>query len=280
MNTLMVMKDDPRSFMLSIDDSYKYEIRNFFSYLDNHHLQLSFKNIQGYVDFMISEGIPGRTINKRLSAVKNRIRLMFRQTEASLNLAKKYKLEQDLKDIEGVNIEDTYITPDKNVTKEEVDKLLDSPDIPTDIKLFIEFLWKTGVRISEAISIRLKNIEDCGDHAKVRFIGKKRKERKIKVSKELISKITDYFNSKIFLFEKADGTQFTRNYVSMRILRHSRKVLSRKLGSHIFRHGFATYMIGKTKKVKAVSTHLGHKDVSLTLALYCHEELTNEDLEI
>ena len=46
------------------------------------------------------------------------------------------------------------------------------------------------------------------------------------------------------------------------------------------RHSFATEKIAKTGKIKGVSEYLGHSSSSITLDMYVHEELTDDELDV
>jgi site-specific recombinase XerC len=54
--------------------------------------------------------------------------------------------------------------------------------------------------------------------------------------------------------------------------------LNRRISAHTFWHSLATRKIKETRKIQAVSEYLGHSSVATTLSLYCHDELSVEDL--
>jgi integrase len=56
------------------------------------------------------------------------------------------------------------------------------------------------------------------------------------------------------------------------------KATGRHFSPHGCRHTFATRAIERTGKLKAVSEYLGHASVSITLDMYVHEEIADDEL--
>jgi len=117
-----------------------------------------------------------------------------------------------------------------------------------------------------------------GDRIKVRIMGKGRKERFIYLPTILYRAICDCFKGTVRIFETRTGKPYSRSYVSGQIAKLGRYILEKRISAHTFRHSFATRKIRETGKIQAVSQYLGHSSVSITLNLYCHEELSAEDL--
>ena len=55
-----------------------------------------------------------------------------------------------------------------------------------DIALMIEFLWETGLRVSEMTGIRLRDMKAAGNVYQIRIMGKGAKERWTKPRRELV----------------------------------------------------------------------------------------------
>ena len=67
------------------------------------------------------------------------------------------------------------VAPEKILTKDEIYRLIDA--CPRRIGIIIEFLYSTGVRISEALNIQYADMEESSDHWNIRILGKGNKER-------------------------------------------------------------------------------------------------------
>jgi len=143
--------------------------------------------------------------------------------------------------------------------------------------VMIEFLFATGLRISEMLGILLTDIVRSNGKCIVRVLGKRRKERKVYVATTLVDQVKEQFHSSIYLFEHK-GQPYNRISITNRIATQGRVVLGRQISAHTFRHSFATTTLKKTDNLKGVSKYLGHSSVSTTANLYIHSELTWDDV--
>lgn len=141
----------------------------------------------------------------------------------------------------------------------------------------IEFLYATGLRVSEMLNILLTDIKQDSNKSTIRILGKRQKERKIYVSNDLIFKVKNRFQGQIYLFEH-NGRQYSRIAVSQRITNQGKIILHKNISAHTLRHCFASNMLKKTNNLKGVSKYLGHSSTSTTANLYIHDELQLEDL--
>lgn len=269
-----------RTFMLSIRDSYSSEIKHFFCYLDESEGELNPEAIRAYRDDMVAAGSPVRSINKRLCAVKTRIRQLFDRQPEALDMAERYRLERTLKDIKLLKVQKSAIAKTHILELTEVQLLINDADTPDHISLIVEFLFHTGARISEALGIRLADLRERRNYIEARIIGKGSKERRLKVNSLLIERIKGELAGKEFLFERPDGKAYKRRAVYMAVRQHGERVLERQISPHTLRHSFATLRIRATGKIEAVSRYLGHASTAITLDMYVHEDLSINELEL
>lgn len=170
------------------------------------------------------------------------------------------------------------VTGDKILTPAEIERLiLKSPERTA---LIIRFLSVTGTRISEALGIQYERCKAKGDHIEITVLGKGRKERKVRVSGDLFDRIVATFLGSRFLFESKSLRPLDARNVAKEITRLGLKHLHRHVTPHMLRHSFAKKKIAETGKIQAVSEYLGHSSTAITLDLYVHETLTDEDLGI
>lgn len=128
---------------------------------------------------------------------------------------------------------------------------------------FVKFLLATGLRISEALSIRPENCIKMEDHYLITVIGKGGKKRTIMYGQEPM----DF---------TLLGNRIT---ITNRIRRASKRSIGRTLSAHCMRHTFATRAIKDGKSLAAVSRYLGHSSVAITGDIYVHDSLTWEDVK-
>ena len=133
----------------------------------------------------------------------------------------------------------------------------------------ILFLYATGMRISECLSMRLEDIE--GNWLRVRH-GKGDKERLIPIAKEALVLLNSYLSSVPF-----EAQQIWLNYTGKPLSRISAfKITQKYLGvsPHVLRHSYATALILGGADLRVVQELLGHASL-LTTQVYTHIQKQN-----
>ncbi len=152
-------------------------------------------------------------------------------------------------------------------------------------KILMEFLYLTGVRLSELIDLKWKHIDLY--NGEVRVLGKRKKERIIPLTKGLKQNILLYKSSYVESFKKLDQEDFfivtihREQAYPMMIYRIVRKYLdffaqTSKRSPHLLRHTFATHLLNKGADLNSVKDLLGHANLAAT-QIYTHN--TTEKLK-
>ena len=177
----------------------------------------------------------------------------------------------------------------KYLNYDEMEILLNSIDIKEKEgirnKLIIELLYSTGIRVSELINIKIKDIKIKENQ--INILGKGNKERivlfgnKAKESiKIYLDKYKDLFKGNIYesyLLINDKGKQLTTNKVELIVKDVLKKsVLKQNISPHTLRHTFATHMLDSGADLKSVQELLGHENLKTT-AIYTH--VSNERLK-
>ncbi len=150
---------------------------------------------------------------------------------------------------------------------------LDSAEqLNPEIALMSEFLWRTGLRISEKLSIRLSDIKQISNRVyENRLIGKGSKERSTWIDSDFFKVLKQFFKPTVFLFQRSNKRPRSRSYVSMNIKRLCSRILDRRnLSAHSLRHSYATNGLEKGRSLQWVSQALGHADIETTSRYYSH----------
>jgi integrase/recombinase XerD len=159
------------------------------------------------------------------------------------------------------------IKPDKKapvvMTVNEVNKLMDAAE--GEDTLIMELLYATGVRVSELVSIKKKDIDF--DRCTIKVFGKGAKERMVlfteSVKADLLARCREL---------QADDLLFN---VTTRTVQRKVKTLTGKAGiekhitPHKIRHSFATHVLQNGGNVVAVQKLLGHESLNTT-QIYTH----------
>lgn len=143
-------------------------------------------------------------------------------------------------------------------------------------KLVIKVIIFTGIRVSEALNLKFRDISQEGDIYIIRIRGKGNKYRIVMIKKHLIESHlnaleTNYENKEGFVFINSKGCPLTQAYVSRIVEQILFKAGIRKAknGAHMLRHTFATMLYKKHKDLVLVQEALGHASLN-TSRIYTH----------
>jgi integrase/recombinase XerD len=141
-----------------------------------------------------------------------------------------------------------------------------------------ELLYSSGLRVSELVNARLEHLHL--EEAFVRVTGKGNKTRVVPVGGAartaienwLLDGRTSFANLKspstIFLSRR--GARLTTERVRQILLERARAAgLDWNLYPHLFRHSFATHLLGRGADLRVIQEMLGHADISTT-QIYTH----------
>ena len=171
----------------------------------------------------------------------------------------------------------------KFLSEEEVDRLLDAPDVsqPGGIRdrALIEVLYATGLRVSELVNLKPQDVNLESGY--LTTTGKGRKQRLVPLGDEAASWVTRYLNEarpllvkkraspRLFVNLRA-GTGLTRVGFWKILKAHGKRAgIAKSLSPHVIRHSFATHLLDRGADLRAIQMMLGHADLSTT-QIYTH----------
>jgi integrase/recombinase XerD len=168
------------------------------------------------------------------------------------------------------------------LTVHEVDELLRAPgrDTPRGLRdtAMLETLYATGLRVSELVRLRLRDLNlEVGY---LRTLGKGRKERLVPLGDAARGALGDYLETARASFLKKASTEtvflthlgrgMTRQGFWKLLAAYARAAGIRKaISPHKLRHSFATHLLERGADLKAVQAMLGHADIGTT-EIYTH----------
>lgn len=165
----------------------------------------------------------------------------------------------------------------KALSVQEIQTILESVDGDDPVSIrdraFLEFLYGTGARISEAVTLPLDAVTDTD---MVRLLGKGNKERIVPLGSYAKSALEAYIvRVRPGLAAKGvpGGTLFL-NRRGMPMSRQSgwnivrraaeRAHITKPISPHTFRHSFATHLLNGGADIRIVQELLGHSSVTTT----------------
>lgn len=146
-------------------------------------------------------------------------------------------------------------------------------------KAIIETLYGCGLRVSEAVNLRLSHLHFSEGF--IRVVGKGDKERLVPISETAQKAILNYVDGqrqqlKIkkgeedFVFLNRRGARLSREMIFMMIKKAAADAgIVKTISPHTFRHSFATHLVEGGADLRAVQDMLGHENITTT-EIYTH----------
>lgn len=236
---------------------------------------IDYSFIRHYLMFLYSRQYSKKTIARHISSMRSLYKFLQKEElikENPMTLISNPKLDQ--------------ILP-KFLYPSEVEQILSIPDNNTVLGIrdcaILEFLYSTGVRVSELVHIKLSDIS-FPEH-KIKVFGKGKKERYVYYGSCLERKLELYLQkSRIELMRESHDVLFVNHYGKPLTERGISVILDSvlkkgqlkfQISPHVFRHTFATHLLNNGADLKSVQELLGHENLSTT-QVYTH--VSNERL--
>ncbi len=146
-------------------------------------------------------------------------------------------------------------------------------------KMLITIFYATGIRLSELINLKDRQVDFIKSQIKV--LGKGKKERIIPVSREILEAIRGYQHTKKKDFEKTDDVLLVTEKGKKLYPKYAYLLVNEVLGSvstldkkspHVLRHTFATHLMNNGADLNAVKELLGHSSLAST-QVYTHNTI-------
>ncbi len=239
-----------RGFSKRTVDTYLFHNKKFLEFIKKDPSTVEENDAKRYISYLMSERkySPG-SVNLALSSLK------FSHNEILQNKAfngvKAPKLDKKLPTV---------------LTKEEIKRMLSAIQNPKH-KLLIEFLYSSGLRVSECMSLKLDDLDLIEKIGKVKH-GKGNKERYFILSDSLMQHLND------FMIKKKDQSPYIFSVKSRPItIRQAQKVvkeaakkagIKKRVFCHALRSSFATHLLEAGTDIRIIQELLGHANLSTT----------------
>lgn len=153
---------------------------------------------------------------------------------------------------------------DKTFSREELSSILGQ--VNQREKLFVNFLYMSGCRVSEMLDSEIKNCKTKNNIVTITVIGKGSKERRLRIPKELHREILETFKGKKYLFEHS-GRKYSRQYV-FKFLKKYKTEEGVSYSPHNFRHSRATHGLLDGWTYRQMKELLGHSSEKTLIKFY------------
>ncbi len=265
-HTIVGYQTDLLQFSNFIKDTYEVEdIR-----------EVSHLYIRSWVVSLMENGIDPKSVNRKITALRSFYKFLIKTGVVDKNPMLKIqapkiskKLPEFLDDKKMDALFDN-MSNDGNVYEQARDFLI------------LDFFYRTGVRLSELIELKIENVNL--HNLSVTVTGKRNKVRQIPITigfKQAIEKYLKLRNEFLnnlsmnchYFFTDNKGNKMYPVFV-YRIVKANIKMVTtgKKKSPHILRHTFATTMLNNGADINAIKELLGHSNLSAT-QVYTHNTI-------
>jgi len=254
-------------------ESYSFEIKRFLDYLEEKNIALKDTNVDLLSDYLFmrknEKAVDVRSRAKAISALRSFYRFAVDEKLINDNPAVLLECPKRKATLPEVMNNETI---ERLIEKIE----LDNPRGLRDKCLF-ELIYSAGLRVSEAASLNIKDIDLEGETAKVK--GKGSKERIVLFDRDSAKQIKQYLsitrpklagktNKSEALFISKNGKRLSRKSIWKNYRKYA-TLAGASTHVHTLRHSFATSMLEGGADLRTVQELLGHADLATT-QIYTH----------
>lgn len=222
-------------------------------------MEIKENTVREYILFKLDGSIKPKTINQYLRTWKPFGKYLLR---------KKYIKEDPFTSIENLFAEKELV---QTFTEDELKILFDMPDRNTFTGfrdyVFMLLLIETGVRISEAINIKLNDIK--WKEGTIKIYGKGRKERIVPFQNYLEKQLKDYVRYRgtldtDYLFVSIENKPLKVRSIQDNLNKYGKKArLKVRCNAHNFRHTFAKFYVMNGGEGFSLQRILGHTSMEM-----------------
>ena len=279
LNKFVIYLKDEKNYSDYTITNYSIDIEEFYVFLKKENItrlqDVDYKVLRKYLNYMTENKYSNKTISRKLSSLRTFFKYLVKKEIINDNpmiLISNPKEEKKLP---------------KYLNYGEIEKILEIPNKETTLGLrnacILEILYSTGIRVSELVNLKIRDIDFY--NKKIRVLGKGNKGRIVLFGNRCDNLLERYIKeSRAVLNKKKVEYLFLNNLgqnISVRSIENiidkieKEACLKFSISPHVFRHTFATHLLDNGADLNSVKELLGHENLNTT-AIYTH--VSNERL--
>jgi integrase/recombinase XerC len=234
--------------------------------------QLSHGYIRSWLASLKDEGLTGKSINRKISALKSFFKYQLKTGEVKQSPMTRVIAPKNEKRLPSF------------VADKDIKTLFEHVAFPegwqgSTERLLLLVFYHTGMRLSELIQLKDSQVNAASHSLKI--LGKGNKERIVPVSPELMKAIKEYQQERAkqfegdqaYLFLNEKGKPLAPRAVYTIVKKYLSLVTTvEKRSPHVLRHSFATHLTNNGADLNAIKELLGHSSLAAT-QVYTHNSI-------
>ena len=249
------------------------QFQSFFSdYSSNQKIETADKRaIRSWIVELSLKNLSPKSINRKIATLKSFFKFLIKREVIKVNPTA------------NINSLKTDQKIPNFIKEKDINYLFDNLTVENNFEgqrdlLILELLYGTGIRISELINLKTKNVNIIKKEIKV--LGKRNKERVVPIHDHILNQIDRFRNKKNdiksdhkYLLCTKKGDQLYPMLIYRIVKKHlSSLINSKKYNPHLLRHTFATHILNKGGDLNSIKDLLGHESLAAT-QIYTHNSI-------
>ncbi len=239
-------------------------------------VDLKQRDLTDFISHLRGRGLSARSVARAVHGVRGLYRFAVREG----------RIKAD--PMENLRAPRAFTALPRFLTADQVEALLRAPDVSQPLGLrdraMLEVLYATGLRVSELIGLRARDLDR--ELGLLTCFGKGRKERLVPIGREAQAWVRRYLEdvreelvagalrrgraTPDVLFLNHHGGRLSRMGLWGIVRRHAVAAgVAHVLTPHVLRHSFATHLLERGADMRALQVMLGHADITTT-QIYTH----------
>jgi integrase/recombinase XerC len=242
--------------------AYRKDLNEFSGYVKTQPEKVDIFDVRGFIAAQVSGGLNKSTVSRRLSSIRSFFKFLYREGYIKVNPAKLVS-----------NPKVPKLLP-RYLSVDDMFSLIEKPEgigfIPARDRAILEFLYSSGLRVSELSGLNTDDLNIRESLIKIR--GKGRKERIVPVGSKAVEAVKSYLVERMLLksrdkalFLNRRRTRLTDRSVRRIVVKYARALaMNGKIGPHTLRHSFASHLLQGGADLRVIQELLGHSSLSTT----------------
>jgi site-specific recombinase XerD len=244
-----------RNYAAHTVDSYLLDLSLFFQEIDSSLRNISFHDVDRFIDQQHAQGLTPATINRRLYALKHFFDVLVEPQVVSLNPVKPSHMLRRGRPLP------------KLLAKEPLEQLFARIQHPMDRALFLLML-RCGLRVSEVAPLKVRDI-DWTQHTVRIEQGKGRKDRQVYLSADALASLRECLKQRpasvpgdvVFWNQKRPSHALSIKAIQKKMARYA-AAAGVVASCHRLRHTFASNLLEQGAEIVSIRELLGHASIT------------------